>query len=139
MDPVVARRGRPARWPARGRGPSVRAALALEAAAFAAAALVHAGRLVRGFAHPSARTAEAVISAVLAGALLLTYVRPAGARWVGAAAQAFALLGTLVGLTTIAVGVGPRTAPDVVFHVAIAGVLVAGLVASPPAPRPTPA
>jgi len=37
------------------------------------------------------------------------------------------LLGTLVGLATIAIGVGPRTAPDIAYHVAIAAILVWGL------------
>jgi hypothetical protein len=42
-------------------------------------------------------------------------------------AQAFATLGVLVGLFTTAVGVGPRTAPDVAYHVAILAVLAVGL------------
>jgi len=43
------------------------------------------------------------------------------------AAQGFALLGTLVGLFTIIIGVGPRTVPDVVYHIAVLIVLAAGL------------
>ena len=42
-------------------------------------------------------------------------------------AQAFAALGVCVGLFTIAIGVGPRTVPDVVYHVAILATLIAGL------------
>jgi hypothetical protein len=34
----------------------------------------------------------------------------------------------LVGAFTIAIGVGPRTVPDIVFHVVMIGVLVWGLV-----------
>jgi hypothetical protein len=49
----------------------------------------------------------------------LTWVRPAWVRRVGLAAQGFALLGTLVGVFTIAIGVGPRTLPDVVYHIGI--------------------
>jgi hypothetical protein len=45
-------------------------------------------------------------------------------------AQAFAVLGVLVGLFTIAVGVGPRTVPDVAYHLGILAVLVAGLTSS---------
>jgi len=41
--------------------------------------------------------------------------------------QGFALLGTLVGLAAIAIGVGPRTAPDIAYHVAIAAILLWGL------------
>jgi hypothetical protein len=44
--------------------------------------------------------------------LAWTWIRPASARAAGLAAQGFALVGTLVGIFTIAVGVGPRTAPD---------------------------
>jgi hypothetical protein len=46
----------------------------------------------------------------------------------GLIGQAFALVGTLVGLFTIAIGVGPRTAPDVTYHVIILVVLAWGLV-----------
>lgn len=42
-------------------------------------------------------------------------------------AQAFAILGVLVGLFTIAVGVGPRTAPDIAYHGGILVVLIVGL------------
>jgi hypothetical protein len=40
----------------------------------------------------------------------------------------------VVGLLTIAVGVGPRTAPDLVFHAAILAVLAWGLVVAARAP-----
>jgi hypothetical protein len=43
------------------------------------------------------------------------------------AAQGFALLGTLVGAFTIAIGVGPRTVPDIVYHVVLLIVLGWGL------------
>jgi hypothetical protein len=55
-------------------------------------------------------------------------------RRVGLAAQAFALLGTLVGVFTIAIGVGPRSGPDIAYHVAIAAALVWGLVVAKRAP-----
>jgi hypothetical protein len=48
----------------------------------------------------------------------------------GLAAQGFALLGTLVGIFTIVVGVGPRSVLDIIDHVAIVAVLVRGLVVS---------
>jgi hypothetical protein len=44
------------------------------------------------------------------------------------AVQGFALLGTLVGILTIAIGVGPRTAPDVIYHAGIVAVLAYGIV-----------
>jgi hypothetical protein len=42
-------------------------------------------------------------------------------------AQGLALLGTVVGLFTIAVGVGPRTVPDVIYHIVAVVLLAAGL------------
>jgi hypothetical protein len=46
---------------------------------------------------------------------------------VGLAVQGFALLGTLVGAFTIAIGIGPRTGPDIVYHVGLLIVLGWGL------------
>jgi len=48
-------------------------------------------------------------------------------RLLGLAAQAFALLGTLIGVFTIAVGVGPRTTPNIAYHLAMLVVLAWGL------------
>ena len=112
----------------------IRAFLLAEAAAFAAAALVHFGLLVHGYQHRQARVAESVIALVLLAGLGLSWVRPMWTREVGLVAQGFALLGTLVGIFTIIVGVGPRTAPDVVYHLAIVAVLVWGLLVAVRAP-----
>lgn len=100
----------------------------LEAASFIAASLIHSGVFITGYEHPQARVAEGVIAAVLIAGLILSIIRRAWTRWVGLAAQGFALLGTLVGLFTIAIGVGPRTAPDLIYHAAILAILVWGLV-----------
>lgn len=62
--------------------------------------------------------------------LAASLFRPRAARVIGPAVQGFALLGTLVGLITIAIGVGPQTAPDLAFHAGIVVVLVAGLIAA---------
>jgi hypothetical protein len=105
----------------------IRTLLFLESAAFAAAALVHSGVLIDGYEHDDARIAESVIAVVLLAGLAWSWVRPAQTREAGIAAQGFALLGTFVGLFTIAIGVGPRTALDVVYHVAIVLVLIWGL------------
>jgi hypothetical protein len=106
---------------------TIRRFLALEAAAFFVAALVHAGYLVQGYEHGAARIAETVLGVVLSATLVATLLRPALTRAAGLAAQGFALLGTLVGILTIVVGVGPRSVPDVVYHLAMVGVLVWGL------------
>jgi hypothetical protein len=105
----------------------VRFFLFYEAVAFGAAALIHSGLFIGGYEHREARIAETVIAVVLASGLLMTWLRPAAARLAAVVAQSFALLGTLVGIFTIIVGVGPRTAPDLVYHIGIVIVLVFGL------------
>ena len=106
----------------------VRSFLAADGAIFAAASLVHAGVLVPGLEHPHARIAEAVIAAVLLAALLGTIIAPASSRALGLAGQGFALLGTFIGLFTIAIGIGPRTAFDLTLHAGMVALLVTGLV-----------
>src|SRR5919199_1080525 len=113
---------------------TIRLFMLAEGASFLAASLVHAGVLIPGYEHRQARIAESIIAAVLLGGAVLTWLRPASTRAVGLAAQGFALLGTLVGLFTIAVGVGPRTAPDLAYHVAILAALALGLVVAARAP-----
>ncbi len=108
----------------------VRFFLTLEAVAFLAAALVHAGVLLRGHEHGKAATAETVIGLVLCAALVATLLAPRVSRAAGLSAQGFALVGTLVGLFTIAVGVGPRTVPDLIFHAAVIALLGVGLARS---------
>jgi len=107
---------------------TIRFFLLFEAASFVAASLVHSGVLITGYEHQKARIAESVLAVVLLSAAVLTWVRPTWTRKAGLAAQGFALLGTLVGIFTIIVGVGPRTVPDVVYHITIVAVLVWGLV-----------
>lgn len=106
----------------------IRLFLLLQGASFACAALVHFGVLLDGYQHRKAATAESVIAAVLLAGLALTWARAASTRTIGLAVQAFALLGTFVGLFTIAIGVGPRTAPDLAYHAAIVAALIWGLV-----------
>jgi heme A synthase len=121
-------------WP----GNRLRLLLLFEAATFAAAAAIHFGALIDGYGHRDAGTAETVIAIVLLAGLALTWSRPPWPRRAAIGAQAFAILGVLVGLFTIAVGVGPRTGPDVAYHLGILAVLVVGLAlarggtASPP-------
>ena|SRR2546426_2422846 len=113
---------------------TIRIFMLFEAAAFVAASLVHSGALIAGYEHHKARIAEAVIAIVLLAAMARSWIRPASTRRVGLAGQAFALVGTLIGLFTIAVGVGPRTVPDIAYHIAIVIVLVSGLVVAKRAP-----
>jgi hypothetical protein len=106
----------------------IRLLLLLEAAAFAAAALVHSGYPITGYEHGKARTAESVIALVLLAAVVAVWIRPRLAGSVGVAAQGFALLGTLIGAFTIAIGVGPRTTPDIGYHAGILILLIWGLI-----------
>jgi hypothetical protein len=102
--------------------------LGAEALAFAAASLVHKGVLLDGYQHFQAGVAEGVIAIVLAIGLLIAATIPRLTRVAGLAAQGFALLGTCVGITMIAIGVGPQSAFDVALHVGFVTLLVAGLV-----------
>jgi hypothetical protein len=107
----------------------VRIFLFTEAAAFAVAALIHAGVLAGGYRHREAAIAESVIAAVLALGLLVSASSPRSSRAAGLAAQGFALLGTCVGIFTMAIGVGPQSRFDVGLHVGFVTLLVTGLVA----------
>jgi hypothetical protein len=109
-----------------------------EAASFFGAALIHHGVLIHGYEHSKAATAESVIGTVLLASLALTWVRPSAIRTLGLAGQGFALLGTFVGVFTILIGVGPRTLPDIVYHIGIILVLVCGLILTVRAPAPNP-
>src|SRR5262245_37569917 len=109
---------------------TIRPFLLVEAASFVAAVLVHFGVLASGYEHRAAGTPEGVIGVVLLLGVVGALTRPPWARAAGLAGQAFALLGTLVGVFTIAVGVGPRTAPDLAYHAGIRLGLVWGLVAA---------
>jgi hypothetical protein len=106
----------------------IRLFLVFEAATFFAAAAIHLGGFIPGYGHRAAGTAESVIGSVLWVGLLVSWARPAWTRASGLAAQAFALLGTFVGVTTIIIGIGPRTVPDVAYHISIIIVMVLGLI-----------
>lgn len=94
---------------------------------FALASLVHIGVLFAGHDHSRAASAEGVIGAVLALRLIDSLTQPAPKPVLALLVQAFALLGTLVGTFTIAVGVGLQTRGDIAFHVFLLAVLGVGL------------
>jgi len=106
----------------------IRLFLFFEGAAFIVASLTHFGVLMHGYEHRPAGTAESVIGVVLLIGFALSWMLPKSTRGIGIATQAFALLGTLVGIYTIAIGIGPRTAPDITYHIIIVIVLVCGLI-----------
>jgi hypothetical protein len=113
---------------------TIRLFLLIEGISFVVAGLIHFGVLTHGYEHRQAAIAESAIAVVLLIGWGLTWVWPARTRLIGLAAQTLALLGTLVGVFTIAIGVGPRTVPDVAYHIAIVVTLVCGLVIAARAP-----
>ncbi len=107
---------------------TIRLLLLLETATFVGASLIHQGVLLAGYSHRDASVAEAVIAIVLALGLLLTWTPVPWARRAAIGSQIFGIVGVLVGLLTIAIGVGPRTEPDLVYHGGILATLIVGLV-----------
>jgi hypothetical protein len=104
-----------------------RLVLAGAAILYAAAASVHFGWLTSGYEHSQAGTAETVIAAVLFGGLLVSFLKPVWTRVAAIVVQSFAVLLTFVGLFTIAIGVGPRTGPDLILHACMLALLFFGL------------
>jgi hypothetical protein len=114
---------------------AIRLFLLFEGAAFIAASLTHFGVLMHGYEHRAAGTAEGVIGSVLLIGYILTWILPGSTQGIGIAVQTAALLGTGVGIYTIAIGVGPRTFPDIAFHVVIVIALISGLIVTFRAPK----
>lgn len=107
---------------------AVRTFLVIQAAIFIFAVSVHFGLTLQGYRHAQAGTSEAVIAAVLLVGLILSWAPPPWAGRAAIAAQAFGILGVVVGLLTIAIGVGPRTVLDLMLHAVMLAALIAGLV-----------
>ena len=107
---------------------TVRAFMLFEAATYIVAALIDSGIFIAGYEHSAARIAESVIAVVLLAGVVSAWIRPVASRVTGLTARGFALLGTLAGVFTIIIGMGPRTVPDAVYHVCIIIVMVFGLV-----------
>jgi hypothetical protein len=107
--------------------------LAVQFALFAFAASAHFG-VFTDMDDPGAAIAETVIAVVLLAALALTFTRTADVRSVALAAQGFALLGTLIGITLV-LTVGPTKAFDVTVHAIMLATLLAGLAVTYRAPR----
>jgi len=106
---------------------SIRLLLFCEAAVFLMAAFVHAGMWIDGYRHREARIAETVLAGALYVGLGLSWLYPLWTRKAGLVTQGFALFGTLIGMVTIIVGVGPRTNPDILYHLCMVGLLSWGL------------
>jgi hypothetical protein len=128
----VARAQQPAsddRRRAVGRGHGV--GMLLEAATFGVAAVLHLDArfslvfvTVRGERVGQAAVGELIVAGVLVVGAIVVLARPADARRLACVVTGFAIFGVIVGLLTIALGVGPRTIPDLVYQVAIMTVLL---------------
>src|SRR5947209_4764582 len=106
---------------------TVRSFLLLQIAMLLSMVSIHFGLLIGGYRHRSAGTAELVIAAVLIAAVLLPWMPAPWSRRPATAAQSFGILGVLVGLSTIAIGIGPRTMLDFTLNVALLLTLIVGL------------
>ena len=106
---------------------TVRGFLLVQIAMFLVLVSIHFGLLMTGYGHRAAGITELVIAAVLLFGLLLTWRPPPWCRRAAMAAQSFGTLGVLVGLFTIALGVGPRTILDLSLNVVLLLTLIAGV------------
>ncbi|MGH2451887.1 MAG: hypothetical protein ACRDGE_11595 [Candidatus Limnocylindria bacterium] len=110
---------------------TIRRFLLIEGVAFILAGLIHFGVGFTGYENSAAARPETVIGTVLLVALALSWAFPAATRGLAIAAQAFALLGTLVGIYGIyltIIGIGRSTVLDIAFNIGILLTLIAGLI-----------
>jgi hypothetical protein len=106
----------------------IRIFILVAAVSLIVASLIHLEVLMEGYRHQEAGIAEAVIAAGMLIGLAFTWLSGRRGLWAGMISVAFGLLGTLVGLFTIAIGVGPQTTSDLIYHITLTAVLVTGLV-----------
>ena len=106
---------------------TIRGFLLLQIVIFLSMITIHFGLLIGGYSHRGAGAAESVITAILVAGLLLTWMPPPWSRRAASAAQAIGILGVLLGLFTIALGIGPRTILDLALNGALLLALIAGL------------
>ncbi len=101
-----------------------------EALTFLLAALLHLG-IPLGFSEPRiipAAIVEGLCGLFLAGSTYAVFARTRLAWGVALAAHLFAVAGVLLGIIALALGVGPSTVANTIYHRVILGVLVVVLV-----------
>jgi hypothetical protein len=108
--------------------------LVAEAAAFAIAALIHAGLPAEEYGHSDAIIFESVLAGILFLGFSLALYNRSWTRRIGIAFQGIALLGTVVGRFSIIAGAGPTMIFDLVFYRAITAILLWGLIVTILAP-----
>jgi hypothetical protein len=96
----------------------------VEAATFLVASLLH----LTVEWEPAAAGPEAVIGLVVAAGAACVLVGLRRARAIALWTSGFATFGTLVGITSITAGPGPRSVPDLAYHAVILTTLAVSLV-----------
>jgi len=97
-----------------------------EALTFLLAALLHLG-IPLGFSEPRiipAAIVEGLCGLFLAGSTYAVFARTRLAWGVALTAHLFAVAGVLLGIIALALGVGPSTVANTIYHRVILGVLV---------------
>ncbi|QPD04046.1 MAG: hypothetical protein Nkreftii_001820 [Candidatus Nitrospira kreftii] len=112
----------------------IRMFLFAEAAAFAIAAIIHAGLPAEEDGHRDAIIFESVLAGILFLGYSLTLYNRSWTRQIGIVFQGIALLGTVVGRFSIIAGAGPMIVFDLVFYRAITAILLWGLIVAILAP-----
>jgi len=112
----------------------IRMFLFAEAAAFAIAAIIHAGLPAEEYGHRDAIIFESVLAGILFLGYSLTLYNRSWTRQIGIVFQGIALLGTVVGRFSIIAGAGPTIVFDLVFYRAITAILLWGLIVTILAP-----
>jgi hypothetical protein len=112
----------------------IRMFLFAEAAAFAIAAIIHAGLPAEEYGHRDAIIFESVLAGILFLGYSLTLYNRSWTRQIGIVFQGIALLGTVVGRFSIIAGAGPMIVFDLVFYRAITAILLWGLIVTILAP-----
>ncbi|MFZ0014129.1 MAG: hypothetical protein WAL25_08440 [Acidimicrobiia bacterium] len=106
---------------------TVRLIIVIAAVSLLVASMIHLEVLTTGHRHQQAGTAEAVIGAVMLVGLGLTWLPGRRPLSIGLLTLWFGLLGTLVGVFTIIIGVGPQTTADIVYHLLLIALLATGV------------
>lgn len=93
------------------------------------AAALHAGLVIPG-RFDDAAMYETGVAVVLLIGFGPTYLGPGWARWGSLGSLVVALAGAGVGVYLASRGIAPNTVADIVYHVALIGLLLVGMVAA---------
>ena len=105
---------------------AVRGFLLAEIAIILVIVSIHFGLLIDGYRHQNAGATELLLATVMVAGLLLTWT-PRWRRPAAITVQSFGTMGVMLGLFTIAVGIGPRTILDLSLNGILLLTLIAGL------------